>query len=156
MGKSSGKARVGLKSGAGAEQAVAPQVTQLYVPASRNAWRFRRMGRIGPLRSTLDGKCSAGSRPVVSDLGRRGKAPRAQVASPTPPLAAPVVPPASQSAAPSLEGTGGLTGRSLLAVGLESPPLSVSEERQLAILTQLPFVVPFEERVKVCSWFFAD
>ena len=77
-------------------------------------------------------------------------------ASPTPPLAAPVVPPASQSPAPSLEGTGGLTGCSLLAVGLESPPLSVSEERQLAILTQLPFVVPFEERVKVCSWFFAD
>ena len=77
-------------------------------------------------------------------------------ASPTPPQAAPVVPPASQSASPSLEGTGGLTGRSLLAVGLESPPLSVSEERQLAILTQLPFVVPFEERVKVCSWFFAD
>lgn len=114
------------------------------------------MGRIGPLRSTLDGEYSAGSRPVVSDLGRRGKAPCAQVASPTPPLAAPVVPPASQSAAPSLEGTGGLTGRSLLAVGLESPPLSVSEERQLAILTQLPFVVPFEERVKVCSWFFAD
>lgn len=55
-----------------------------------------------------------------------------------------------QSAAPSLEGTGGLTGHSLVAVGLESPPLSVSEERQLAILTQLPFVVPFEERVKVC------
>ena len=25
----------------------------------------------------------------------------------------------------------------------------MSEERQLAILTQLPFVVPFEERVKV-------
>lgn len=38
-------------------------------------------------------------------------------------------------------------------VGLESPPLSVSEERQLAILTELPFVVPFEERVKVCRWF---
>ena len=36
-----------------------------------------------------------------------------------------------------------------VAVGLESPPLSVSEERQLAILTELPFVVPFEERVKV-------
>lgn len=34
-------------------------------------------------------------------------------------------------------------------VGLDSPPLSVSEERQLAILTELPFVVPFEERVKV-------
>lgn len=29
------------------------------------------------------------------------------------------------------------------------PPLSVSEERQLAILTELPFVVPFEERVKI-------
>lgn len=38
-----------------------------------------------------------------------------------------------------------------VAVGLESPPLSVSEERQLAILTELPFVVPFEERVKVCA-----
>ncbi|XP_023986708.1 ubiquitin-protein ligase E3C isoform X3 [Physeter macrocephalus] len=66
----------------------ADKVTQLYVPESRSAWRFRRMGRIGPLRSTLD-------------------------------------------------------------VGLESPPLSVSEERQLAVLTELPFVVPFEERVKI-------
>uniref|UniRef100_A0A452SLB4 Ubiquitin-protein ligase E3C n=1 Tax=Ursus americanus TaxID=9643 RepID=A0A452SLB4_URSAM len=53
-----------------------------------HVWRFRRMGRIGPLQSSLD-------------------------------------------------------------VGLESPPLSVSEERQLAILTELPFVVPFEERVKI-------
>lgn len=34
-------------------------------------------------------------------------------------------------------------------MGVESPPLSVSEERQLAVLTELPFVVPFEERVKV-------
>lgn len=66
----------------------ADKVTQLYVPASRHVWRFRRMGRIGPLQSTLD-------------------------------------------------------------VGLDSPPLSVSEERQLAILTELPFVVPFEERVKI-------
>lgn len=41
------------------------------------------------------------------------------------------------------------TGLHCVAVGLESPPLSVSEERQLAILTELPFVVPFEERVKV-------
>uniref|UniRef100_A0A667GF74 Ubiquitin-protein ligase E3C n=1 Tax=Lynx canadensis TaxID=61383 RepID=A0A667GF74_LYNCA len=64
------------------------KVTQLYVPASRHVWRYRRMGRIGPLQSSLD-------------------------------------------------------------VGLESPPLSVSEERQLAILTELPFVVPFEERVKI-------
>lgn len=38
-----------------------------------------------------------------------------------------------------------------VVVGVESPPLSVSEERQLAILTELPFVVPFEERVKVCT-----
>lgn len=39
------------------------------------------------------------------------------------------------------------------AVGLEPPQLSVSEERHLAILTELPFVVPFEERVKVShSW----
>ncbi|KAL4827416.1 hypothetical protein H8958_022611 [Nasalis larvatus] len=38
--------------------------------------------------------------------------------------------------------------QSTLDVGLESPPLSVSEERQLAVLTELPFVVPFEERVK--------
>lgn len=37
----------------------------------------------------------------------------------------------------------------LSAVGLEPPQLSVSEERHLAILTELPFVVPFEERVKV-------
>lgn len=35
------------------------------------------------------------------------------------------------------------------AVGLEPPQLSVSEERHLAILTELPFVVQFEERVKV-------
>ncbi|XP_047619422.1 ubiquitin-protein ligase E3C isoform X2 [Phacochoerus africanus] len=70
------------------EDIKADKVTQLYVPASRNAWRSRRMGRIGPLRSTLD-------------------------------------------------------------VGVESPPLSVSEERQLAVLTELPFVVPFEERVKI-------
>ncbi|KAG8506111.1 Ubiquitin-protein ligase E3C, partial [Galemys pyrenaicus] len=66
----------------------ADKVTQLYVPASRHVWRFRRMGRIGPLQSTLD-------------------------------------------------------------VGTTSPPLSVSEDRQLAILTELPFVVPFEERVKI-------
>lgn len=37
----------------------------------------------------------------------------------------------------------------LSTVDLVPPPLSVSEERQLAILTELPFVVPFEERVKV-------
>ncbi|XP_069853262.1 ubiquitin-protein ligase E3C [Dipodomys merriami] len=70
------------------EDIKADKVTQLYVPASRHVWRFRRMGRIGPLQSALE-------------------------------------------------------------VGLESPPLSVSEERQLAILTELPFVVPFEERVKI-------
>ncbi|XP_061569598.1 ubiquitin-protein ligase E3C [Cololabis saira] len=66
----------------------ADKVTQLYVPSARHAWRTRRMGRIGPLQSTLD-------------------------------------------------------------VGLEPPQLSVSEERNLAILTELPFVVPFEERVKI-------
>ncbi|XP_066544136.1 ubiquitin-protein ligase E3C [Amia ocellicauda] len=66
----------------------ADKVTQLYVPSARNVWRIRRMGRIGPLQSTLD-------------------------------------------------------------VGMEPPQLSVSEERQLAILTELPFVVPFEERVKI-------
>ncbi|XP_072307055.1 ubiquitin-protein ligase E3C [Eucyclogobius newberryi] len=66
----------------------ADRVTQLYVPSARNVWRTRRMGRIGPLQSTLD-------------------------------------------------------------VGLEPPQLSVSEERNLAILTELPFVVPFEERVKI-------
>ncbi|TNN73378.1 Ubiquitin-protein ligase E3C [Liparis tanakae] len=65
----------------------ADKVTQLYVPSARHVWRTRRMGRIGPLQSTLD-------------------------------------------------------------VGLEPPQLSVSEERHLAILTELPFVVPFEERVK--------
>lgn len=32
-----------------------PQVTQLYVPSARHVWRTRRMGRIGPLQSTLDG-----------------------------------------------------------------------------------------------------
>ncbi|XP_048867753.1 ubiquitin-protein ligase E3C [Brienomyrus brachyistius] len=66
----------------------ADKVTQLYVPSARHVWRARRMGRIGPLQSTLD-------------------------------------------------------------VGLEPPQLSVCEERQLAILTELPFVVPFEERVKI-------
>ncbi|KAM9308508.1 ubiquitin-protein ligase E3C [Gastrophryne carolinensis] len=66
----------------------ADKVTQLYVPSARHVWRYRRMGRIGPLQSTLD-------------------------------------------------------------VGMEPAPLSVSEERQLAILTELPFVVPFEERVKI-------
>lgn len=38
-------------------------------------------------------------------------------------------------------------------MGLEPAPLSVSEERQLAILTELPFVVPFEERVKVPNFY---
>uniref|UniRef100_A0A7N6BU23 Ubiquitin-protein ligase E3C n=1 Tax=Anabas testudineus TaxID=64144 RepID=A0A7N6BU23_ANATE len=66
----------------------ADKVTQLYVPSARHVWRTRRMGRIGPLQSTLD-------------------------------------------------------------VGTEPPQLSVSEERHLAILTELPFVVPFEERVKI-------
>uniref|UniRef100_A0A4W6FHD2 Ubiquitin-protein ligase E3C n=1 Tax=Lates calcarifer TaxID=8187 RepID=A0A4W6FHD2_LATCA len=66
----------------------ADKVTQLYVPSARHVWRTRRMGRIGPLQSTLD-------------------------------------------------------------VGSEPPQLSVSEERHLAILTELPFVVPFEERVKI-------
>uniref|UniRef100_A0AAY5EN53 Ubiquitin-protein ligase E3C n=1 Tax=Electrophorus electricus TaxID=8005 RepID=A0AAY5EN53_ELEEL len=66
----------------------ADKVTQLYVPSARHVWRTRRMGRIGPLQSTLD-------------------------------------------------------------VGLDPPQLSVSEERHLAILTELPFVVPFEERVKI-------
>ncbi|XP_006143890.1 ubiquitin-protein ligase E3C [Tupaia chinensis] len=70
------------------EDIKADKVSQLYVPASRHVWSFRRMGRIGPLQSALD-------------------------------------------------------------VGSESPPLSVSEERQLAVLTELPFVVPFEERVKI-------
>lgn len=37
----------------------------------------------------------------------------------------------------------------LSTVGMEPPQLSVSEERHLAILTELPFVVQFEERVKV-------
>ncbi|XP_072432313.1 ubiquitin-protein ligase E3C [Chiloscyllium punctatum] len=66
----------------------ADKVTQLYVPSARHVWRMRRMGRIGPLQSTLD-------------------------------------------------------------VGQEPAQLSVSEERHLAILTELPFVVPFEERVKI-------
>ncbi|XP_029444361.1 ubiquitin-protein ligase E3C isoform X2 [Rhinatrema bivittatum] len=70
------------------ENIKADKVTQLYVPSARHVWRVRRMGRIGPLQSTLD-------------------------------------------------------------VGIEPAPLSVSEERQLAILTELPFVVPFEERVKI-------
>nr|XP_024646483.1 ubiquitin-protein ligase E3C [Macaca nemestrina] len=40
------------------EDIKADKVTQLYVPASRHVWRFRRMGRIGPLQSTLDGEFS--------------------------------------------------------------------------------------------------
>ncbi|XP_032160156.1 ubiquitin-protein ligase E3C isoform X6 [Mustela erminea] len=36
------------------EDIKADKVTQLYVPASRHVWRFRRMGRIGPLQSSLD------------------------------------------------------------------------------------------------------
>lgn len=55
--------RWGHRSAAGrtrTEQGLpAPQVTQLYVPASRHAWRFRRMGRIGPLQSSLDGESRA-------------------------------------------------------------------------------------------------
>uniref|UniRef100_G3SSB3 HECT-type E3 ubiquitin transferase n=1 Tax=Loxodonta africana TaxID=9785 RepID=G3SSB3_LOXAF len=39
------------------EDIKADKVTQLYVPSSRNVWRFRRMGRIGPLQSTLDVFC---------------------------------------------------------------------------------------------------
>ncbi|KAJ8376784.1 hypothetical protein SKAU_G00073640 [Synaphobranchus kaupii] len=39
--------------------------------------------------------------------------------------------------------------QSNLDVGMEPAQLSVSEERHLAILTELPFVVPFEERVKI-------
>ncbi|XP_020865303.1 ubiquitin-protein ligase E3C isoform X4 [Phascolarctos cinereus] len=74
------------------ENIKADKVTQLYVPSARHIWRVRRMGRIGPLQSTLDGE---------------------------------------------------------FKLGLEPAPLSVSEERQLAILTELPFVVPFEERVKI-------
>ncbi|KAM8979305.1 ubiquitin-protein ligase E3C isoform 2-T2 [Sarcophilus harrisii] len=73
------------------ENIKADKVTQLYVPSARHVWRVRRMGRIGPLQSTLDGEFKC----------------------------------------------------------VEPAPLSVSEERQLAILTELPFVVPFEERVKI-------
>nr|KAF6426417.1 hypothetical protein HJG59_009125 [Molossus molossus] len=39
--------------------------------------------------------------------------------------------------------------QSTLDVGLGSPPLSVSQERQLAILTGLPSVVLFQEPVKI-------
>ena len=42
-----------------------PQVTQLYVPSARHVWRTRRMGRIGPLQSTLDG--TAERRPRTTD-----------------------------------------------------------------------------------------
>lgn len=45
-----------------------PQVTQLYVPASRHVWRSRRMGRIGPLQSTLDGESRS---PASPSLWRR-------------------------------------------------------------------------------------
>ena len=38
------------------------QVTQLYVPSARHVWRTRRMGRIGPLQSTLDGT------PIISQF----------------------------------------------------------------------------------------
>uniref|UniRef100_A0A803VYZ2 Ubiquitin-protein ligase E3C n=1 Tax=Ficedula albicollis TaxID=59894 RepID=A0A803VYZ2_FICAL len=36
------------------ENIKADKVTQLYVPSARHVWRVRRMGRIGPLQSTLD------------------------------------------------------------------------------------------------------
>ncbi|KAG7261927.1 hypothetical protein CRUP_019289 [Coryphaenoides rupestris] len=62
----------------------ADRVTQLYVPSARHVWRTRRMGRIGPLQSTLD-------------------------------------------------------------VCFEPPQLRLT----WPILTELPFVVPFEERVKI-------
>jgi ubiquitin-protein ligase E3 C len=37
----------------------------------------------------------------------------------------------------------------LFAVEEEGPPLSTTEVRKLTILTELPFVVSFEERVKI-------
>ncbi|ELW69801.1 Ubiquitin-protein ligase E3C [Tupaia chinensis] len=94
------------------EDIKADKVSQLYVPASRHVWSFRRMGRIGPLQSALD----VDTRQTCC------------VCRPTVFTAHVTVP---------------------LTVGSESPPLSVSEERQLAVLTELPFVVPFEERVKI-------
>ncbi|XP_077981688.1 ubiquitin-protein ligase E3C-like [Glandiceps talaboti] len=36
-----------------------------------------------------------------------------------------------------------------LAIDEEYPPMTTTEARQLTILTELPFVVPFEERVKI-------
>ncbi|GAB1289498.1 Ubiquitin-protein ligase E3C [Apodemus speciosus] len=104
------------------EDIKADKVTQLYVPASRHVWRFRRMGRIGPLQSTLEGLGLSmnGAHSVdMADLQLT------EIHLPPPPKCWD------------------------LRLGLESPPLSVSEERQLAILTELPFVVPFEERVKI-------
>lgn len=46
------------------------QVTQLYVPSARHVWRTRRMGRIGPLQSTLDGNLL-----IVSRASRTAAAP---------------------------------------------------------------------------------
>ena len=37
----------------------------------------------------------------------------------------------------------------IIVVDDEGPPLSTTEVRNLTVLTELPFVVPFSERVKV-------
>ena len=42
-----------------------------------------------------------------------------------------------------------ITCTSLTVVDDEGPPLSTTEVRNLTVLTELPFVVPFSERVKV-------
>uniref|UniRef100_A0A4W5P7K8 HECT-type E3 ubiquitin transferase n=1 Tax=Hucho hucho TaxID=62062 RepID=A0A4W5P7K8_9TELE len=44
----------------------ADKVTQLYVPSARHVWRTRRMGRIGPLQSTLDGSLSLKQLAILS------------------------------------------------------------------------------------------
>ncbi|MBZ3869342.1 Ubiquitin-protein ligase E3C [Sciurus carolinensis] len=150
------------------EDIKADKVTQLYVPASRHVWRFRRMGRIGPLQSTLEGEeqvCAQGTgllellgshpgvikqlkgstccwtRSLRVRLGGEGLTPRALDG-------------AWERGAGLGQANRGVESSSRDGfvdprVGLESPPLSVSEERQLAVLTELPFVVPFEERVKI-------
>ncbi|XP_073190655.1 ubiquitin-protein ligase E3C isoform X3 [Lepidochelys kempii] len=114
------------------ENIKADKVTQLYVPSARHVWRVRRMGRIGPLQSTLDDSLALPVKQLFSG---------------------------SDDKQESENLWGFIIWYSVCSlmnlplhhqgVGLEPAPLSVSEERQLAILTELPFVVPFEERVKI-------
>ncbi|XP_074841163.1 ubiquitin-protein ligase E3C isoform X2 [Carettochelys insculpta] len=138
------------------ENIKADKVTQLYVPSARHVWRVRRMGRIGPLQSTLDGASevvgqgTGGDRIVHMAGGAHWSGVCRRMRDPI--ETARRIPICGAGRAEHLLwSTHGDTSRRTIVttVGLEPAPLSVSEERQLAILTELPFVVPFEERVKI-------